>query len=257
MTSNLRFGLRRPEHRGARRRRPEGRRARPGGGHAHRAGARPGRAGSSCPPCRAPAITPPGRWCSRATGSRPAGDAGQRRHRGRRRGRRGRSGCSRVHTRRSRVDAARSPWHDDLREVRGRPQGRRRCRSDDGVVGDFNATRDHPAFRSILGLGLRDAAEQADAGWQRHRGRPSVPRLVPAAGDHRSTTCWSASVRRRAHPTVSTSRAPTTGRWWPSSTAHRPPCRSTVGWSDSTCARRQAHCHVETADHHDRDHQRT
>ena len=34
------------------------------------------------------------------------------------------------------------------------------------VVGDFNATRDHPTFRSILDLGLHDAADQADSGWQ-------------------------------------------------------------------------------------------
>ncbi|MEO7352113.1 MAG: endonuclease/exonuclease/phosphatase family protein [Marmoricola sp.] len=34
------------------------------------------------------------------------------------------------------------------------------------VAGDFNATRDHRQFRAVLGLGLRDAAEQSGAGWQ-------------------------------------------------------------------------------------------
>lgn len=34
------------------------------------------------------------------------------------------------------------------------------------VVGDFNATRDHRQFRDILGIGLRDADELADSGWQ-------------------------------------------------------------------------------------------
>ena len=57
------------------------------------------------------------------------------------------------------------PWHDDLREVR-----RQAATAVDAgptmVVGDFNATRDHRAFRSILGLGLRDAAEQGNSGWQ-------------------------------------------------------------------------------------------
>jgi endonuclease/exonuclease/phosphatase family metal-dependent hydrolase len=62
------------------------------------------------------------------------------------------------------VNAAKG-WHDDLGEVR------RRAAAAVGagptmVVGDFNATRDHPAFRAILDVGLRDAAEQADAGWQ-------------------------------------------------------------------------------------------
>jgi len=68
-----------------------------------------------------------------------------------------------VHTSQP-VNAA-SSWHDDLREVR------RQAAAAVGagptlVVGDFNATRDHPAFRSILDLGLHDAAEQADSGWQ-------------------------------------------------------------------------------------------
>ncbi len=57
------------------------------------------------------------------------------------------------------------PWHDDLREVR-KQAALALGAGPTMVVGDFNATRDHPAFRSVLGLGLRDAAEQANAGWQ-------------------------------------------------------------------------------------------
>jgi endonuclease/exonuclease/phosphatase (EEP) superfamily protein YafD len=57
------------------------------------------------------------------------------------------------------------PWRDDLREVRDQVAKALEAGST-MVVGDFNATRDHPAFRSVLGLGLRDAAEQANAGWQ-------------------------------------------------------------------------------------------
>ncbi len=57
------------------------------------------------------------------------------------------------------------PWHDDLREVR-RQAAAALATGPTVVVGDFNATRDHPAFRSILGLGLRDAAEEANSGWQ-------------------------------------------------------------------------------------------
>lgn len=34
------------------------------------------------------------------------------------------------------------------------------------VVGDFNATREHSQFRTVLEQGLRDAAEQAGSGWQ-------------------------------------------------------------------------------------------
>ncbi len=56
-------------------------------------------------------------------------------------------------------------WHDDLAEVR-RQAADAVGAGPTMVVGDFNATRDHPAFRAILDVGLRDAAEQADAGWQ-------------------------------------------------------------------------------------------
>ena len=43
------------------------------------------------------------------------------------------------------------------------------ARSVDGPIvmaGDLNATRDHLPFRELLGVGLRDAAEQAGSGWQ-------------------------------------------------------------------------------------------
>jgi endonuclease/exonuclease/phosphatase (EEP) superfamily protein YafD len=56
-------------------------------------------------------------------------------------------------------------WHNDLLEVKHQAA----AAVDRGptlVVGDFNATRDHPRFRSVLGAGLRDAAEQANSGWQ-------------------------------------------------------------------------------------------
>jgi endonuclease/exonuclease/phosphatase family metal-dependent hydrolase len=34
------------------------------------------------------------------------------------------------------------------------------------MAGDFNATLDHAPMRSLLGLGLSDAARQSNAGWQ-------------------------------------------------------------------------------------------
>jgi endonuclease/exonuclease/phosphatase family metal-dependent hydrolase len=34
------------------------------------------------------------------------------------------------------------------------------------VAGDFNATLDHAPMRRLAGLGLSDAARQANAGWQ-------------------------------------------------------------------------------------------
>jgi endonuclease/exonuclease/phosphatase (EEP) superfamily protein YafD len=68
-----------------------------------------------------------------------------------------------VHT--SQPVAAATSWHDDLSEVK-RQAAAAVGAGPTMVVGDFNATRDHPAFRKILGLGLHDAAEQADAGWQ-------------------------------------------------------------------------------------------
>lgn len=68
-----------------------------------------------------------------------------------------------VHTAQPVTSAA--SWHHDLLEV----EVRAAAAVDHGptlVVGDFNATRDHLRFRSILGVGLRDAAEQANSGWQ-------------------------------------------------------------------------------------------
>ncbi len=58
-----------------------------------------------------------------------------------------------------------STWVEDLEVVR-----RVAASSVDAgatlVVGDFNATRDHGQFRTVLEHGLRDAAEQSGAGWQ-------------------------------------------------------------------------------------------
>jgi endonuclease/exonuclease/phosphatase (EEP) superfamily protein YafD len=68
-----------------------------------------------------------------------------------------------VHT--SQPVAAATSWHDDLSEVK-RQAAAAVGAGPTMVVGDFNATRDHPAFRKILGLGLHDAEEQGDAGWQ-------------------------------------------------------------------------------------------
>jgi endonuclease/exonuclease/phosphatase family metal-dependent hydrolase len=68
-----------------------------------------------------------------------------------------------VHTAQPVDEATR--WHRDLLEVRRRAAAAVRG-GPTRVVGDFNATRDHPWFRAILGVGLRDAAEQANAGWQ-------------------------------------------------------------------------------------------
>jgi endonuclease/exonuclease/phosphatase (EEP) superfamily protein YafD len=45
------------------------------------------------------------------------------------------------------------------------------------VAGDFNATLDHAPMRRLLGLGLADAARQANSGWQ-----PTWPGASDAAG---------------------------------------------------------------------------
>ncbi|MGY2875578.1 endonuclease/exonuclease/phosphatase (EEP) superfamily protein YafD [Marmoricola sp. URHA0025 HA25] len=45
------------------------------------------------------------------------------------------------------------------------------------VAGDFNATLDHGPIRRLLGLGLADAARQANSGWQ-----PTWPGAEDAAG---------------------------------------------------------------------------
>lgn len=45
------------------------------------------------------------------------------------------------------------------------------------VAGDFNATLDHEPMRRLLGLGLADAARQANSGWQ-----PTWPGATDAAG---------------------------------------------------------------------------
>jgi endonuclease/exonuclease/phosphatase (EEP) superfamily protein YafD len=45
------------------------------------------------------------------------------------------------------------------------------------VAGDFNATLDHEPMRRLLRTGLRDAARQANSGWQ-----PTWPGATDAAG---------------------------------------------------------------------------
>lgn len=57
-----------------------------------------------------------------------------------------------------------SLWSDDLATI-----GRTAAASDlpTVVVGDFNASRWHPAFRHLLGTGLTDLHEQLGAGWSR------------------------------------------------------------------------------------------
>jgi endonuclease/exonuclease/phosphatase (EEP) superfamily protein YafD len=57
-----------------------------------------------------------------------------------------------------------SLWSDDLATI-----GRTAAASDlpTVVVGDFNASRWHPAFRHLLGTGLTDLHEQLDDGWSR------------------------------------------------------------------------------------------
>lgn len=73
-------------------------------------------------------------------------------------------------------------WEPDLaavREVSGRYRDENLV-----VLGDFNATREHPPLREILAAGLADAAEQAGRGW-----RPTFPSgwvgVPPAIGiDH-------------------------------------------------------------------------
>lgn len=62
------------------------------------------------------------------------------------------------------VNATRG-WQHDLETVRG--QAADAVRSGPTlVVGDFNATRDHRAFREILSTGLSDADDVANSGWQ-------------------------------------------------------------------------------------------
>lgn len=72
-------------------------------------------------------------------------------------------------------------WERELGQIRATLHGY----DDDSAVvvgGDFNATWNHPEFRSLLDHGYRDAAEQAGAGWL-----PTYPadRLFPLIGiDH-------------------------------------------------------------------------
>lgn len=62
-------------------------------------------------------------------------------------------------------------WRSDWSTFRKAADGLRGSRL---VVGDFNATLDHGPVRALLGTGLRDAAVEADSGWQ-----PTWPSGVP------------------------------------------------------------------------------
>lgn len=66
-----------------------------------------------------------------------------------------------LHSAQPAVDVGR--WAGDLAEVRRVVAGRTGAGL---VVGDFNATLDHEPMRRILAAGLRDAAEEANSGWQ-------------------------------------------------------------------------------------------
>ena len=71
-----------------------------------------------------------------------------------------------------------SLWSDDLATI-----GRTAAASDlpTIVVGDFNASRWHPAFRHLLGTGLTDLHEQLGEGWSRswpaNRALPAFVRI--------------------------------------------------------------------------------
>ena len=56
-------------------------------------------------------------------------------------------------------------WRRDLATVRTQADASVRSGAT-LVIGDFNATRDHPGFRKVLAVGLSDAADVANAGWQ-------------------------------------------------------------------------------------------
>lgn len=53
-------------------------------------------------------------------------------------------------------------WRDDLAAVRAAVEGH----DADLVVGDFNATADHPPMRALADDGYRDVGELANQGWQ-------------------------------------------------------------------------------------------
>jgi endonuclease/exonuclease/phosphatase (EEP) superfamily protein YafD len=72
-------------------------------------------------------------------------------------------------------------WHSDLAHVRSAAAQAVRA-GPTVVAGDFNATRDHKPFRDILAVGLRDAADEANSGWQ-----PTWPESVPRSAKSNST----------------------------------------------------------------------
>lgn len=68
-----------------------------------------------------------------------------------------------VHTATPMQDVGR--WRSDEHAVRDRADAEQK-KGALLVVGDFNATYDHAAFRSVLDIGLSDATAQANSGWQ-------------------------------------------------------------------------------------------
>ena len=105
-----------------------------------------------------------------------------------------------VHT--SQPLARPAEWAKDWRAIHAAV---RALDGDRVVAGDFNATLDHRPVRDLLGLGLTDAARQANSGWQ-----PTWPSLgfpfaliavdhvlVPPGLD--TTATWTPHVRGTDH----------------------------------------------------------
>ncbi len=68
-------------------------------------------------------------------------------------------------------------WRSDLAQVRASAAQAVRA-GPTLVAGDFNATRDHVRFRDILAVGLSDADDEANSGWQ-----PTWPGSLPRSPD--------------------------------------------------------------------------
>lgn len=78
----------------------------------------------------------------------------------------------------------------------------------DVVLGDFNASLDHAPMRAILATGLRDAAEEANAGWQptwpADRGFHGLPLPPAVAIDHVLVGTGATAVRTTTRPVEGT-----------------------------------------------------
>ncbi len=77
------------------------------------------------------------------------------------------------------------------------------------VAGDFNSTRDHAAFREVLALGFRDAADQAGAGFlptypARHKFGPlvAIDHVLTRDAGLRATSATTFTVRGTDHRAV-------------------------------------------------------